>query len=77
LQIYSQKSGQDAVPYTEEYARENRRNAVWPWNLNVKITDDLSATTLPSDESFEILANSGAHEVFRRVALGRDGHNED
>lgn len=22
-----------AVPYTEEYARENRRNTVWPWNL--------------------------------------------
>ncbi len=47
-----------------------------PTNL-VKITDDLSATTLATDESFEILANSGAHEVFRGVALGRDGHNED
>lgn len=47
-----------------------------PTNL-VKITDDLSATTLPVNESFEILANSGAHEVFRGVALGRDGHNGD
>ncbi len=35
----------------------------------VTITDALTATSLPADESFDFLATSGANEVFRGVAM--------
>jgi hypothetical protein len=46
-------------------------------NRLVTITDRLAATSLPSDEQFNVLETAGFGQVLRGVALARFGDRDD